>query len=147
MDGRPPRSVRKVPARHADHSRNNSSGGAACRGTVRFCGRARIETIVAETGRLGEKRAPDGLWIFNLKSKSSSMLLARRFCRKRKTTPRAAVVMIASQVLHSLCFFTDQCQGAALVPAADSVAASELLLSGGGWAAGHGTEMRSSWRF
>jgi hypothetical protein len=64
MDGRQPRSVRKVPARHADNSRNNSSGGAACRGAVRFCGRARIETIVAETGRLGEKRAPDGLWIF-----------------------------------------------------------------------------------
>ena len=62
MDGRPPRRVRKVPARHADHSRNNSSGGAACRGTERFCGRAGIETIVAETGPIGEKRALDGLW-------------------------------------------------------------------------------------
>src|SRR6516165_5250989 len=36
----------------------------------------------------------------------------------------AAVVMIANQVLRSLrFFFTDQSQGAALVPAADSVAA------------------------
>ena len=37
--------------------------------------------------------------------------------------PPPSVIMIANQVLHSLRFFTDQCRGAALVPAAHSVAA------------------------
>ena len=43
----------KVPARHANNSRNSSSRGAACRGTVRFRGWAGIETSVAETYPIG----------------------------------------------------------------------------------------------
>jgi hypothetical protein len=53
------------------------------------------------------------LWIFRAS--------ARGFAQ-RKTTLRAAVVIIANQVLHSLRFLPINARGAALVPAADSVA-------------------------
>jgi hypothetical protein len=60
--------------------------------------------------------------VSHLRSKLSSALLARRFCAMQNNAG-VTVVMIANQVLHSLRFFIHQCQGAALVTAADSVAA------------------------
>jgi hypothetical protein len=80
--------------------------------------------IVAAFGRF-----PHSHLCSKLKLKLASALLARRFCATQNNAI-AAVVMIANQVLRSIRFFTDQSQGAALVPAADSVAAWKFQTPG-----------------